>query len=196
MAKFFKNYNQINLKIHEEITKNLSEEELFELNIEPKYLGMSHTKACDFCDNPENKNTLVDELVIMFGYQVCQSCKCKKISETFKRKWLIDNNILSCDYFIENLNEDHILKRDEYYKIQRTNGIFDNDWMFDSFDLIKLVKRDDGSEDLVIPFYKSNPEIRSLHKTIYLSELCRFNNLSEVEMIDNFKSAIEKLKIS
>ena len=61
-------------------SKNLSEEELLELNIEPKYLGMSHTKACDFCDNPENKNTLVDELIIMFGYQVCENCKCKKIN--------------------------------------------------------------------------------------------------------------------
>ena len=196
MAKFFKNYNQITIKIYDEISKNLSEEEIFELNIEPKYLGISHMKTCDFCDNPENKNTHVDEIIIMFGYQVCQNCKYKKISETLKNKWLIENKILPCDYFIKNLHEDHILKRDEYYKIQRSDGIFDNDWMFDSFDLIKLAKRDDESEDLLIPFYKSNPEIRSLHKKIYLSEICRFNNLSEVKMIQNFKRIIEKLKNS
>jgi hypothetical protein len=41
MAKFFKNYNQITYKILEEVTNNISQDELKDIEIDPKYLRMA-----------------------------------------------------------------------------------------------------------------------------------------------------------
>ena len=50
MAKFFKNYKTINLKILNDEISNTNDEELI---IDPKYLGMTHLRHCDFCNNEE-----------------------------------------------------------------------------------------------------------------------------------------------
>ena len=46
-------------------------------------------KDCDFCDNSKNEFTLVDEIVIMYGYQICNKCSDKNIGQTFIKKWFI-----------------------------------------------------------------------------------------------------------
>ena len=153
---------------------------------------MTYMKHCDFCDNSDNNYTGVNEINLMFGYQICDKCSSKNIGETYKKKWFIDNKILTSEYFINNLEDNHLFKKDQSYQIQRTNGFFDKDWVFDTFDIIKYVIREDDTEDLLLPFYKSSIETRTLHKTIYLSELCRFNNnLHESSIISKFKSILE-----
>ena len=74
MAKFFKDYNKINLEILESTIENLSEDQSEVLKIGPKYLGMSHMKMCDFCPNVNQEDTLADEIVFLFGYQICDNC--------------------------------------------------------------------------------------------------------------------------
>ena len=192
MAKFFKNYNKINLDIFKKVKNCLTDEEFDQLNIEPKYLGMSHMKHCDFCNNSDDNYTTVDEITIMFGYQICNKCKERDIGKTFKNNWFIENKILTSNYFIDKLDESHLFKKDCTYRIQRSNGCFEDGWFLDSFDLIKYVIREDNTEDLLLPFYKSSIETRSLHKTIYLSELCRFNStLHENNIMLKFKSLLE-----
>ena len=195
MAKFFKNYNQITYKILEEVTNNISQDELEDIEIDPKYLGMTPMKHCDFCDNIKKENTRVDEITIMFGYQVCEDCERKKIGSAFKKKWCIKNKIITTEYFIKNLKDNHLFKKDIPFCIQRTDGSFEEGWRLDTYDLVKYVITDEETEDLLLPFYKSSIRTRTLHKFINLSELCRFNKeISESYIIDKFKSIIENYK--
>ena len=197
MAKFFKNYTKINLCILDKISQNLSESELEEIKISPKYLAMTHMKDCDFCDNSKNEFTLVDEIVIMYGYQICNKCSDKNIGQTFIKKWFIDNNILRCEYYLENVESNHLFNQNVSFKIQRSNSEFDDGWKFDKFDLISYVIRDDETEDLKIPFYKFNIRSKTLYKSVYLSELCRFyRELNETDLIKLFKSLLLKLKLT
>ena len=86
MAKFFKNYDRINLQIFNDVTEKLSDDELREINIQPKYLGMCSIKFCDFCPNDEDLNTSSDEISLLLGYQISGE-------EAFRTVFL--NNIIS-----------------------------------------------------------------------------------------------------
>ena len=121
MAKFFKNYNQINLEIYKNTIKNLSPEEIEEISIDPKYLGMTHMKDCDFCDNSEDDYTRVTEITLMFGYQICKNCSKKNIGSVYKKNWLISNKYLLTEFFVNEIDKEHIIKQDVQYIIQRSD---------------------------------------------------------------------------
>lgn len=195
MAKFFKNYNLVNLKILEEIECTLSDEEKLEFKREPKHLVMTHTHFCDFCNSIKDELTYIKEVELLYGYQYCESCKNKKIFDSYINKWYIDNKTLPFKNLLKNQKIKDNLNSDKEYIIQRSNGKFDDGWMIDIFSLIKYDVTDEEGEDLIIPVYKSSPETRELNKKISLIELFRINNISdEVLMINTFKTELENLK--
>ena len=154
-------------------------------------------KFCDFCDNSDNTNTYVDEITFLFGYQTCDKCSKKEIGKTFIKKWYTDNNSLPFNYFLSNCPNDHPLSENNCFKIQRTNGKFENNWFLDHEKPIKYIIND--NEDLLIPLYKGGydeiDDKRGVNKNEYLSELCRFNSqLNESEIINIFKTLFEKFK--
>jgi len=198
MAQFFKNYKIITLKIlNDEISKK-SKEEIINLNIQPKYLGMTHIKHCDFCNNQENKYTLTNEITFLFGYQTCINCSEKNIGITFIKKWYVDNNSIPFNYFISNYSKSHTLTENKNVTIQRTCGKFENTWVLDFENPLKYIINE--NEDILIPIYKTYSEnddnfkySRGLAKRVLLSELCRFNRLlDESEIINNFKKLFIK----
>lgn len=195
MAKFFKNYKTINLKILNDEISNTNDEELI---IDPKYLGMTHLRHCDFCNNEENEDTYVDEVTFLFGYQTCKECSEKNIGITYIKKWYVDNNSLPFSYFISNNSKSHPLINNKLFTIQRSSGKFEKTWFIDFEKPLKYVIND--NEDILIPIYKSYDEDddefkykRGVNKNVLLSELCRFNILlNESEIINNFKSLFKK----
>ena len=57
---------------------------------------------------------------------------------------------------------------------------------------MKYVIREDDTEDLLLPFYKSGFLIE-LYIKVYLSDLCRFNSkLHETDLINKFKNLLIK----
>lgn len=195
MAKFFKDYNKINLEILESTIENLSDDQSEVLKIGPKYLGMSHMKMCDFCPNVNQEDTLADEIVFLFGYQICDNCYKKDISKTFIKKWFINNNSLPIKFFFDNLEDSNEFKNQEDFRVQRTDLRIEDNWKIDSMELIKYKIRDDDTEDIEIPMYRSSDSKRHIQKNVFLTELCRFNNnLSETKIINEFKRILKKLK--
>ena len=195
MAKFFKNYDLVNLKILEEVECNLSDKEKLEFKREPKHLVMTHTNFCDFCNCIKDDLTYVQEIKLLYGYQYCESCKNKKIFNSYLNKWYIDNKTLPFKNLLKNQKIKNILDSDKEYIIQRSNGKFDGGWMIDIFSLISYNVTDEEGEDLIIPIYKSSLETRELNKRISLIELFRINNFSdELLMIKTFKIELENLK--
>ena len=193
---FFKKYNFINLEILNNIIKNANESDKLDLHIEPKYLAMIHMKYCDFCDNEEDDDTYIESINFYYGYQVCPSCTKKNIGKTYIKKWFADNSSLPCNKFLNFIKENYTILNINL-KIQRSSGMFEDDWYLDSEGTIKYVIKDDESEDILFPLYKSfdNPRKRGITKTVYLSELCRFNTqLNESDIIKKFKLVFEKFK--
>ena len=72
--------------------------------------------------------------------------------------------------------------------------IFDDDWRVDTDRPIKYEISQENTEDILVPMYKSydSPRLRTNNKNVYLSELCRFNNLNETDIINHFKFCKEK----
>ena len=195
MANFFINYSKIDLEILETTIKNLPDKESKELKIEPRYLGMSYMKRCDFCENIENEDTLADEIIFLFGYQVCNNCFNKDISKTFIKKWCIDNKTLTCKHFFKNIDKTNEILTQEYFNVQRSNLEIESGWAIDSMEMIRYKIREDNTEDLEIPMYRPTEKKRHIQKHVFLSELCRFNpNLSELKIINEFKEILKKLK--
>lgn len=190
MARFFKDYDRINLKILNDVKNTLKEEDKNELNINPKYLAMIHIKHCDFCQNLDDKDTFTEEIKFYLGYQICDNCSNKNIGKTFIKLWYINNNCFPINYFSNNSN---LLEIDKF-RIQRSSGLFEDDWLLDEQNEICLIKKEDKSEDILIPLYKSNKSIRSIYKNVLLSEICRFNNLDETKIIFKFKELFEEFK--
>lgn len=193
MAKFFKNYDWIDLKIFNDVESNLDEKEKFELKLEPKYLAMLYLKHCDFCLNDEDADTNIDTIDINFGYQTCNSCRKKNIGNTYVKKWLYDQKYLPVKFFDEN---EKIFNSKDSFRIQRSSGAFEENWYIDIFEHLQYVTKEDESEDVFVPMYKasSNTEVRErgCRKYVYLSELCRFNNINENEIMILFKQKFQK----
>ena len=189
MAKFFKNYNIINLKIFNEVESQVDKKSLNDFNIQPKYLAMLYLKHCDFCCNNDNEDTFINNLNFFYGYQICSKCDNKKIGETYIKNWYVKNKCLPIEYI-------NIFDVKQSYRIQRSSGIFEDEWNIDSQYHIQYTIKSDGSEDLLIPMYKAvySPRDRSANKKIYLSELCRFNNLNESSVIKIFKDKFEEFQ--
>ena len=183
MARFFKNYDKIDLDIYNNVKKSLDDDEIEEISIIPKYLAMIDIKHCDFCENLKNEDTLSEEINFFYGYQICNDCSAKEIGKTFIKSWYIENNHLPLEYFMENSD----LIKDKDYTVIRSNGKIEKNWMLDLNSELSLIKKDDLSEDLLVKLYSIGPLVRSITKHIYLSELCRFNNLNEYEIILKFK---------
>ena len=195
MAKFFKNYDLVNLKILEEVECTLSDEEKLEFKREPKHLAMIHTHFCGFCNCIKNDLTYTEEITLLYGYQYCENCKNKKIFDSYLNKWYIDNKTLPFKNLLKNQKIKDNLNSDKEYIIQRSNGKFDDGWMIDIFSLLRYDVTDEEGEDLIIPVYKSSLETRELNKKISLIELFRINNISdELLMIKTFKTELENLK--
>ncbi len=192
MAKFFKNYDRINLQIFNDVIEKLSDDELREINIQPKYLGMCSIKFCDFCPNDEDLNTSSDEISLLLGYQICKNCKNKNIGATFIQKWCVENKKIKMEDFISNLPNDHLFVNDDTeYRIQRSDDSFEDNWLLDKFELAQYIIKDDGTEDVRIPMNRESKSRRHLHKFVFCSELCRFNtDLNETELIKIFKSIL------
>ena len=152
-------------------------------------------KRCDFCKNVDNEDTLADEIIFLFGYQVCNNCFNKDISKTFIKKWLIDNKTLNCKHFFKNIDQTNEILTQEYFNVQRSNLDVENGWAIDNMEMIKYKIREDDTEDLEIPMYRPTEKKRHIQKHVFLSELCRFNqNLSESKIINEFKRILSKLK--
>ena len=193
MAKFFKNYDWIDLKIFNEVESKLDENEKFELNLEPKYLAMLYLKHCDFCLNEDDADTNIDTINLNFGYQTCDNCKKRNIGNTYVKKWMYDQKYLPLKFFDDS---EKIFNSKDNFRIQRTSGAFENNWFIDVFGHLQYTIREDETEDVLIPMYKasSNTEVRErgCNKDVYLSELCRFNNLSETETMNLFREKFNK----
>lgn len=190
MSRFFKNYDKIDLDVFNNVKKSLDDNEIKELDISPKYLAMINIKHCDFCENIKNEDTITEQINFFFGYQICNECSKKEIGKTFIKSWYIENNHLPLEYFMENSD----LIKDKDYIITRSNGKIEKNWMLDLESELTLIKKDDLSEDLLIKLYSNEHLIRSITKHIYLSELCRFNDLNEYEIILKFKELFEIFK--
>ena len=162
--------------------------------MEPKYLAMIHMKYCDFCENEEGDDTNIESINFYYGYQVCPCCTKKNIGKTYIKKWFEDNNGLPGKHFLNYIKENYTILNNNL-KIQRSSGMFEDDWYLDSEGIIKYTIKDDESEDILFPLYKSfdNARRRSITKTVYLSELSRFNTqLNESDIINKFKFVFEK----
>ena len=190
MSRFFKNYDKIDLDVFNNVKKSLDDNEIKELDISPKYLAMINIKHCDFCKNVKNENTKTELVNFFLGYQICNDCSIKDIGKTFIKSWYIENNHLPLEYFMKNSD----LIKDKDYIITRSNGKIEKNWMLDLESELTLIKKDDLSEDLLIKLYSNEPLIRSITKHIFLSELCRFNDLNEYEIILKFKELFEIFK--
>ena len=190
MSRFFKNYDKIDLDIFNNVKKSLDSNEIKEININPKYLAMINIKHCDFCKNIKNEDTKTEQINFFYGYQICNDCSIKEIGKTFIKTWYIKNNHLPLEYFIKNSD----LIKDKEYIITRSSGKIEKNWMLDLESELTLVKKDDLSEDLLLKLYLNEPLLRSISKHIYLSELCRFNDLNEYEIILKFKELFKIFK--
>jgi hypothetical protein len=192
MAKFFKNYDYIDLKIFNEVRNGLGNEILDQLNIEPKYLAMLYLKHCDFCLNHADNDTHIECINLDYGYQTCDTCYKKNIGKTYIKNWFVKNNYLPCHLF-----HNTILYSQETVRVQRTSGIFEDMWVIDWNGNLQYIIRTDNTEDIRIPIHKTFEDTRltKCQKNIYLSELCRFNNLDEVTILDLFKNELNKFKL-
>ena len=101
MAKFFKNYNIINLKIFNEVESQVDKKSLNDFNIQPKYLAMLYLKHCDFCCNNDNEDTFINNLNFFYGYQICSKCdenknykRAKELGTPSKNKNVIFSDIV------------------------------------------------------------------------------------------------------
>ena len=187
MAKFFKNYDWIDLKIFNDVESKLNDKEKFELNLEPKYLAMLYLKHCDFCFNDENAETIIDLINLNLGYQTCENCNKKNIGKTYVKKWMFKKKYLSFNFI--DCNETFFSSKNNY-RVQRTSGTFENNWFIDLFGHLQYIIKEDGTEDILLPMYRVNDyEIRErgCNKDVLLSELCRFNDLNESEILTIFK---------
>lgn len=195
MSKFFEDYNSIDVKIFKEVRNNLTGVEKKQISIEPKYLVMTHTHFCDFCDKIKNETTCIKEVKLLYGYQYCYQCEKKNIFNTYLNIWYIENNFLPIKILKKNLPKNNFFDADREFIIERSDGRIDSGWRVEPYEIVKYIVTEEGSEDLMIPVYKSSLETRELNKKYSLIELFRLNNLKdETLVIKNFKDEIEKLK--